>query len=181
VCSELKKTNSAPDRDCFLMVFTPLLAAVESEINLASMNPSSPLAPRSAADMRTALSSFTNRQSEAIAASNGTLVNLMLQAQAREAFLFAHESINRYVCANIFGLLDQHYTHVSILNAYFARQSVAQDISAEQPIYQAIANTPVNASDVNARYSRLQTYLNTQLKPCSAVPLTVLKETLPPG
>ena len=146
LCAQLNE--KAPDRDCLIGRFTPLLASVED--GLQKLTPPTPDAIKKFAD---------EGAPGEVSPRNGALVNLINQTHKYEAFFARHPSMNTYFCTNIANAMYEYILPASAPSM--------DDITKQQPIIQGYKAQ----TGQDTKQGRVQAYLSGILPTCKT-PLT---------
>jgi hypothetical protein len=155
--------NKAPDRDCFVVRFTPYFTAVESIFLNPDWEATAASADQSETEKARQLLIDLGSQSsqERVVATNGHLVNLMVQAKVQQEFLRAHDSLNQYICSNVFASFDAYTRkYGNVLSAY-TRLGIAQTLDQENPLIKEYMESPGVAGD-----TKIKAFIVTKVPSC---------------
>ncbi len=168
-------SNNAPDRDCFVIRFTPLLASLEESINQQGFDINVLTATEEQKKIGLdLLLKIGGETSNGINFNNGALSNLINQAIAQQDFLDQHTSLNEYVCNN---LNTTFSTYVSLISPYRSDVSgtaTENQLLADHPLYKAYREVP--ADQVNSKEERIKYLIDRKVESCKAVKLKLRKQ-----
>lgn len=101
ICKKLD--SSAPDRDCFVIRFTPYFSSIESIVMDESFNSNNIAASidhaTNAKKLLKDLGMVKTMDNTDI--GNGHLVNFIIQSQMQQKFLIDHKNLSQYICENL--------------------------------------------------------------------------------
>ncbi|MBT1064365.1 hypothetical protein KJY73_12315 [Bowmanella sp. Y26] len=164
VCDAM--TEKAPDRDCFVIRFTPLLASLEEAL-LAQ--PPIEFSTATTAQIQSGLAALFKLGGESkggIDFNNGALPNLINQAIAQQTFLSHHTTLNQYVCDNLSAAFAKY---VSVISPYRenAKGTEAEDqLLADHPLYKSYRTIPGEA--VNSQQERVEYLIGSKVASCKS-------------
>jgi hypothetical protein len=160
-----KMSNKAPDRDCFVIRFTPLLASLEESLNQPGLAVN--VATASAAEKKTGLNLLFKIGGESkggIYFKNGALSNLINQAIAQQGFLSKHTSLNEYVCNNLNTTFSSYVSLISPYRIDVNGTTAENQLLAEHPLYKAYREVP--ADQVDSKKERVDYLINNKVASC---------------
>lgn len=160
-----KMGDKAPDRDCFFLAFTPLLAGVEETLKNPSL-----LGFRATESSQSVIEevrrfsmALARENDQSVDAGNGTLTNLINLAIQRQSFLSNHPSMATYICRQIKRVSGRYIGIVATL----AKNRLTDEavIKDENPFYARFLSfdDPGTANSIEQRTSAL---INNQISLC---------------
>lgn len=149
ICKSLD--DKAPDRDCFVIRFTPYFSAIDSVFVDEKFLIDTASATNDEAEVARMLLIDLGNQNNAtsVDASNGHLVNLLNQANSQSKFLAKHDSLNNYICDNLFNSLTQYIGGYGRVFSYYSNQGNGAEIKEQNPLISEIS--ALQAASIKAK------------------------------
>jgi len=158
ICNKLD--SSAPDRDCFVIRFTPYFSSIESIMldesfksdNVSASDAHAINARKLLKDLGM-VKTMGNTDIE-----NGHLVNFIVQSQKQQKFLSDHKNLNQYICdnlKNVFKAYIQTFVAVEVKSV--------NSVSAENPLIQEYIAMPGEAND-----QKIKNFIASKVSSCGS-------------
>jgi hypothetical protein len=160
-----KMSNKAPDRDCFVIRFTPLFAALEEAFIKAGVDID--VATASSTEKKNRLELLLKIGGESkggVDFNNGALSNLVNQAAAQQGFLKKHTSLNEYVCNNLNATFSRYVSLISPFRSNVEGTVAENQLLADHPFYKAYREVPED--QVNSKEERVDHLINSKVASC---------------
>jgi hypothetical protein len=161
ICKELD--SKAPDRDCFVLRFTPLFASLEDAMKQGKKFDLG----ATAAEINKGLLRLKDigfKEKNSVVYNNGAFTNLLNQMIKQQKFLKQHSSLNSYICKNI---NDTFYSYLSMVFSYrghLANKPEAEILLNDNPFYDEFIKLKPQKNET--RLAKSKRYISTKLPSC---------------
>lgn len=158
ICNKLDA--SAPDRDCFVIRFTPYFSSIESIVMDESFKSENVLTSDDHATKAKKLLKDLGmvKTMDNTDIGNGHLVNFMIQSQMQQKFLIDHKNLSQYICENLNNVFKVYVQTFGAVKGKFG-----DSISADNRLIQEYIAMPGEAGD-----PKIKSFIASKVSSCDS-------------